>query len=136
MCLEQQGRNADHYANVMEWRNTIDNHPLFTNISQAMPLSIRDSGTQHPFNEEDFQIAIERDAGYTAGINLFWCETLYSPTPGIPIGTETIPDLMDCYFKTPSPMPHTSPFRWSRESARWTSGARCSPSTPRRCVTR
>jgi hypothetical protein len=72
-----------------------------------MPLNIQSCGTQNLFNMEDFKVAIERDTGYTSVINLFWCETLYSPTPGIPIGTETIPDLMDCYFKTPSPMPHT-----------------------------
>jgi len=31
---------------------------------------------------------------------------MYSPTPGIPVRTETIPDLMGCYFKLPATMPH------------------------------
>ena len=105
--VDQQGRNANHYVKVAEWRDIIEGHSLFTNIAQEMPLSIADSGTQHPFNPEDYALAISRDAGYTAGINLFWCDTLYSPALGIPIRAETIPDLMDCYFPVPAAMPHT-----------------------------
>ena len=108
--LEQHGRNADHYVKVMAWRQTIEAHPLFHNICQEMPLSIKDAGTQQPFNDADFNIAIGRCGGevaYTAGINLFWCDALYSPTPGIPVRSETIPDLMECYFKAPAHMPHT-----------------------------
>ena len=88
ISVEQQGRNAAHYAQVAEWRDTIYGHDLFSDIGRALPLSIADSGTQHPFDAGDFAIAIARDAGsYTAGINLFWCEPLYSPAPSIPIRT-------------------------------------------------
>ena len=92
--LEQHGRNADHYVKVMAWRQTIEAHPLFHNTCQEMPLSIKDAGTQQPFNDADFNIAIGRCGGevaYTAGINLFWCDAMYSPTPGIPVRSETIP---------------------------------------------
>ena len=47
--LEQHGRNANHYENVLKWRSTIEDHPAFANISQEMPLSIKDLGVQHPF---------------------------------------------------------------------------------------
>jgi hypothetical protein len=80
---------------------------LFSNISQELPLSVADAGTQHPFNNDEFAIAIARDDGsYTAGINLFWCEPLYSPAPSIPIRADTIPDLVDVYFSTPAAIPH------------------------------
>ena len=48
--LEQHGRNANRYEHVLRWRNTIEDHPVFANI-QEMPLSIKDLGVQHPFNE-------------------------------------------------------------------------------------
>ena len=104
---EQQGRNAAHYIKVAEWRAIIDGHHLFSNISQELPLSVADAGTQHPFNNDELAIAIARDDGsYTAGINLFWCEPLYSPAPSIPIRADTIPDLVDVYFSTPAAIPH------------------------------
>jgi len=31
---------------------------------------------------------------------------MYTPTPGIPTRSDTIPDLMDCYFRSPATMPH------------------------------
>ncbi|MFM7981031.1 MAG: hypothetical protein ACKPKO_17110, partial [Candidatus Fonsibacter sp.] len=56
---------------------------------------------------DDFTAVISRDSesGYTTAINLFWCESFYSPTPGIPIRADTIPDLVECNFKAPSAMP-------------------------------
>ena len=74
-----------------------------------MPLSIKDLGMQHPLNGEDFGVAMSRQGGdtsYTAGINLFWCGAMYTPTHGIPVRTDTIPDLMECYFQSPATMPH------------------------------
>ena len=88
----------------------IEDHPLFANISQGMPLSIKDFGVQRPFNDEDFSGTMLRDGGdtgYTAGINLFWCDGMFTPTPGIPVRAETIPDVMECYFKVPAAMPHS-----------------------------
>jgi len=31
---------------------------------------------------------------------------MFTPTPGIPVRSDTIPDLMECYFKSPAAMPH------------------------------
>ena len=59
-----------------------------------MPLSIKDFGVPPPFNDEDFSVAMLRDGGdtgYTAGINLFWCDGVFAPTPGIPVRAEAIP---------------------------------------------
>ena len=47
------------------------------------------------------------DTGYTAGINLFWCDGMFTPTPDIPVRSETIPDVMECDFKVPATMPHS-----------------------------
>ena len=109
--LDQHGRNANHYEKVLQWRQVIEDHPLFTNISQEMPLSIRDFGVQRPFNDEDLRAATLRDssgAGYTAGINFFWRDGMLTPTPGIPVRTETIPDVVECHFKVPATMPTVS----------------------------
>ena len=73
-----------------------------------MPLSIRDPGVQHPFNDGDFTAATLRDSdtGYTAGSNLFWRDGVFTPTPGIPVRTETFEDIVECYFHVPAAMPH------------------------------
>ena len=34
--------SANRYEKVLQWRQVIEDHPLFTNISQEMPLSSRD----------------------------------------------------------------------------------------------
>ena len=34
------------------------------------------------------------DTSYATGINLFWCDAMYTPAPGIPVRTDTILDLM------------------------------------------
>ena len=31
---------------------------------------------------------------------------MFTPTPGIPVRTETIPDVVECYFKVPAAVPH------------------------------
>jgi len=108
--LDQHGRNANHYEKVLRHRQVIEDHPLFANISQEMPLSIKDCGMQTPFNDEDFTPAMLRDGGatgYTAGISLFWCDGMFTPTPGIPVRAETVEDVMECYFTEPATMPHT-----------------------------
>jgi len=125
---------------VLKWRCTIEEHPVFANISQEMPLNIKDLGVQHPFNEEDFGATMSRassDTSYTTSINLFWCDAMYTPTPGIPTRTDTIPDLMECYFQSPATMPHNIIISL-REGERplEKSVVRCAPSTPRRCATR
>ena len=86
--LDQHGRSANHYEKALRWRQVIEDHPLFASISQGMPLVIKDFGVQHPVNDEDFSAATLRDgsdAGYTAGINFFWCDGMIAPTPGIPV---------------------------------------------------
>ena len=101
--LDQHGRNANHYEKVLRCRQVIEDHAL---LSQEMPLGIKDFGVQHPFNDEDFSAALLRDgggAGYTAGINLFWCDGMFAPTPGIPVRTETVEEIMECYATSQSP---------------------------------
>ena len=36
-----------------------------------------------------------------------WRDALYSPTLGIPPWADIVADLVDCYFITPLPLPHT-----------------------------
>ena len=63
--FELHGRNANHYENVWKWRCVVEEHPLFANVSQEMPLSIKDLGMQRPFNEEDFGVAVSRGKAAT-----------------------------------------------------------------------
>ena len=47
--LDLHGRHANHYEHVLRWRCVIEDRPLFANISQEMPLNIKDLGMKHPF---------------------------------------------------------------------------------------
>ena len=44
---------------------------------------------------------------YTAGINFLWCDGMFTPTPGIPVRTETVEEITERYFTEPAPVPHT-----------------------------
>ena len=107
--LDQHGRNANHYEKALRHRQVIEDHPLFANISQEMPLSIKDCGMPTPFNDEDFTAAMLRDGGvtgYTAGINLFWCDGMLTPTPGVHVRQKAVEDIVEIYFTKPASMPH------------------------------
>ena len=92
--------NAEYYAQVRRWINTIEAHPIFRNISQE--LAVGDGSSQPAFNMNDLAVAIETTGSYTCGFNLFWCDALWTPTPGIPIRTGLVNRLMDYHFGHPT----------------------------------
>jgi len=106
----QPEHTKEHYLKVQEWRTTILGHHVFNNITQEMPLSLQDAGLLEPFNDTYFTSMMDRiaksneDLSYTAGINFFWCDPLYSPMPGIPLRTDAIENLVECYLKSPTPL--------------------------------
>ena len=110
LTIPPPDRTSEHYVKVQTWRQTIFEHELFTNITQEMPLTRNELAMTEPFNEEHYtalmnQVAkTNEDLQYTAGINFFWCDPLYSPMPGIPLKTDVIENMVEIYFKSPTPL--------------------------------
>ena len=46
------------------------------------------------------------DASYTTGMHLSRCDPMYCLTLGLCARSETIPELIACYFETPRCVPH------------------------------
>ena len=76
--------NADHWARIETAWQTIMNHPVFTGITNEMPLQLGESSIQ-PFKVDDCEVALKGTGTYTAGMNAFWCSPFFTTTPGVPI---------------------------------------------------
>ena len=87
----------------------IQEHDLFHNIQGAKPAGITanatESGTQSPFDLKSYRAAL-KTAGqsYTAGINFFWIDLLWSATPGVPLRVSAIEFMAKTTFGSPTPL--------------------------------
>ena len=110
----QLGHTNAHYSKVQEWRATILEHPVFNNITQEMPRSVRGAGGMlEPFNDAHFTAFVNRgttneDDPYEASINFFWCDPVYSPMLEMPLNTDFIKNMADDYFKFPASGPRAT----------------------------
>ena len=87
----------------------IQEHDLFRDIQGAKPAGItanaNESGTQSPFDLKSYRAAL-KTAGqsYTAGINLFWIDLMWSATPGVPLRVSAIELMAKTIFGRPTPL--------------------------------
>jgi hypothetical protein len=60
------------------------------------------SGNQVPFEFQFYQDALRTPArSYTAGINLFWVDPMWTATPGVPLRASAIEHMSNTTFKIP-----------------------------------
>ena len=102
--------NKDHYVKVEDALNTIRGHPVFKGVEKADAVGINKkagklSGYKDPFNNQKYNDAMQSAGMYEASCNLFWCNALFSATPGVPILELGISRLMEHHFSEPSPFP-------------------------------
>ena len=87
----------------------IQEHYLFRDIQGAKPAGItanaNESGTQSPFDLKSYRAAL-KTAGqsYTAGINFFWIDLMWSATPGVPLRVSAIELMAKTTFGKPTPL--------------------------------
>jgi len=101
------GLNQYYIESLQDAINMILDHRVFHGILDAMPLSVsgnaRDSGSQAPFNLKQYQQALRSGShSYTAGINLFWIDPLFSATPAVPARIRAIEHLRMTVFRQPA----------------------------------
>ncbi|OLQ14225.1 hypothetical protein AK812_SmicGene1639 [Symbiodinium microadriaticum] len=86
--------NMNYYAEVTAARNAILAHPLFKNIAVENPLNISDKvtaekcGVQSVFSAAECLCALQAQGAYWAAVNLFWIDTMMSPTPLVPLSID------------------------------------------------
>jgi hypothetical protein len=102
--------NKEHYVKVEDALNIIRSHPVFKGIEKADAVGIdkkagKLSGYKDPFNNQKYNDAMQGAGMYEASCNLFWCNALFSATPGVPILELGITRLMEHHFCEPSPFP-------------------------------
>ena len=103
---EADKANLSYIDLVQKAKDVIDNHPLFRNIESELPLQITanktESGVQTPFDSEACKHALRAQSKmYTCGVNLFWINFLWSPTPGVPLRCSAIETLSNSKFAEP-----------------------------------
>lgn len=105
---EKDPTNEALLSDLIAARDLVTQHDVFHGIVAADPLMIcaqsDSSGTQAPFNLQDFRQAMQSRGEYTCGINSFWQDFLWTPTPGVPIRRNALVRLMGTLFKTPTPV--------------------------------
>ncbi len=105
---ERDSTNEALLADLISARDLVLQDDAFQDIVSANPLPISaeadSSGTQSPFNLSDFKQAMKSRGEYTCGVNSFWQNFLWTPTPGVPIRRNALSSLMATVFKTPTPV--------------------------------
>ena len=103
---ETEPRNADYLLKLQMALDNINKHPIFESISMELPLAITaeaTGGTQAPYRDDDFTMALQTHKQYTCGANFFWVNHMYSPSAGVPIRADAVRHLMDTTFPNPAP---------------------------------
>ena len=99
---EKDHANLTYITKVHEALTKIKDHPCFAMIEQSDALSVGEGGSQSPFDLKDFKTAISGPSlSYTAGINLFWCDFLWTATPGVPVRLSAIMNMSETLYKQP-----------------------------------
>ena len=103
---EKDNTNLAYIERLAHAWDVITDHHVFRDIQSANPLAINDShddcGTQHPFDLVSYKNALTAGNTYTAGINLFWIDLLWSSTPGVPLRISAIEQMASTMFKQPT----------------------------------
>ena len=75
-------------------------HPSFEGITEMMPNDIGEENGSHikAFAAKDFRDAIKTKGTYTAGVNGFWMQPLYSAMPHVPIKMSSMEAWMESTF--------------------------------------
>ena len=102
---ETDSSNSTFLEDVIKAKDLVLAHPLFHGIVALDPLPISsdsESGSVPPFEPEDYKKAIKARGEYTAGVNGFWQDYLWTPTPGVPVRRKALATLTETTFKTPA----------------------------------
>ena len=105
---EKDNANLVFIERIASAWELIHDHHVFAGIQTELPLGITgshdDCGTQHPFDLPSYKKAMSHTSSYTAGMNVFWTNLQWSPTPGVPLRVSAIEQMTKTMFKEPAPI--------------------------------
>ena len=100
--------NLAYIEKVQNATECVSAHQFFKQIEKELPLKITDtsdSGVQSPFDAAACRTALHtRSESYTCGVNLFWINLLWSPTPGVPLRCSASESMSATRFAQPCVM--------------------------------
>ena len=99
-----------HLVKVHNALNTINNHPLFADISAKSPLSIQDGGGEHPYFFAESRVVLTQKSSYCAAGNFMWLAHTWMCNHRVPVNPGQIKHLMKNKFPYNAP-PERSPYR-------------------------
>ena len=99
-----------HLVKVHNALNTINNHPLFSDISAKSPLSIQDGGGEHPYFFAESRVVLTQKSSYCAAGNFMWLAHTWMCNHRVPVNPGQIKHLMKNKFPYNAP-PERSPYR-------------------------
>ena len=106
---EEDSANLAYIEKLANAWACIQERDLFRDIQGAKPAGImanaNESGTQSPFDLKSYRAAL-KTAGqsYTAGVNFFWIDLMWSATPGVPLRVSAIELMAKTTFGKPTPL--------------------------------
>ena len=107
---ERDSANLSYIEKLHDAVACIIDHPIFSGIVAADPMHITsdnaNSSSQAAFDSRSFTNAMKSShKSYTAGINAFWIDMLWSATPGVPVRMSGIHQMASTTFKVPTKLP-------------------------------
>ena len=92
------GPNKAYYMEVQEDLATVLSE--FPGLDKEMPLGISagNSGVQEPYDMGKCKLAIEARGVYRCSVTITWLAVFSSPTPGIPMSSRRVTDLVEFMY--------------------------------------
>ncbi len=102
----RMGLNGAHYESLLEAMAFLKSLPAFDLVEFMAPSVIDEFSDQSahiaPFDAKQCAAALKSVGTYVAGGNLFWVDCIFNVTPGVPLGTASLRQLKERYFKEPT----------------------------------
>ena len=100
--------NGKHLLKLEEALTTINDHGIFGNLSDSMPLAIDETeteetsmGVQAPYDTDDYASAMKLNIYRCAG-NLGWLNLSWRPDPSVPVSERHVNWLKEYFFAEPT----------------------------------
>ena len=85
--------NAAYDKRIRDAHTRVTNHKVFKGVANLDPITIKEGGTQAPFDKDQYKVCMERGEEYKCGGNALWCDPLYNPAPHVPVRMSVVNDI-------------------------------------------
>ena len=105
-----QVSQAHHLVKVHKALATMRNCPIFQDVASMEPLTLKDGGSEHPYQYKDCHTVLATGNAFKVGGNFMWIEHTWLCNHRVPINAGNVKYLRKTKFKYDAP-PKASPYR-------------------------